>query len=256
MAEAVEYKQIGTRPIRPDGVDKVTGRARFGADLILPNMIHGKVLRSPHAHARIKRIDLSAALAMDGVFAAVCGADFPDIDGGGEVGGEGGGSVGDVAKNIMARDKVLYHGHAVAAVAASSPALAEQALDAIEVEYEVLPPVLDVVAAMAEDALLVDENNFTNLPEKPEKPSNIANVGKLARGDLEQGFAAADVIIEREYKIPMAHQGYIEPHACTATVNEGGQATVWCCTQGHFEFRSMTAKVLDRVFSGIGKDMW
>lgn len=251
MAEAVDYKQIGTRPVRPDGVDKVTGRARFGADLILPNMIHGKVLRSPHAHARIKSIDLSGALAMDGVLAAVSGADFPEIDGGGEIGGEGGGSVGDVAKNVMARDKVLYHGHAVAAVAASSPALAEQALDAIKVEYEVLPPILDVVAAMAEDAILVDENNYTNLPEKPEKPSNIANVGKLARGNLEEGFAAADVVIEREYKIPMAHQGYIEPHACVANIDETGRGSVWCCTQGHFEFRGMTAKILGKEMSDL-----
>ena len=251
MAEAVDYKQIGTRPIRPDGVDKVTGRARFGADLILPNMIHGKVLRSPHAHARIKRIDLTDALAIDGVFAAISGADFPAIEGGGEIGGEGGGSVGDVAKNIMARDKVLYHGHAVAAVAASSPALAEQALAAIKVEYEVLSPVLDVVAAMADGALLVDEDNYTNLPEKPENPSNIANVGKLERGDLEQGFAAADVIIEREYKIPMAHQGYIEPHACVANIDEKGRGSVWCCTQGHFEFRSMTTKILGKEMSDL-----
>ncbi len=251
MAEAVDYKQIGSRPIRPDGVDKVTGRARFGADLTLPNMIHGKVLRSPHAHARIKRVDLSAALAMDGVFAAVCGADFPDVDGGGEVGGEGGGTVGDVAKNIMARDKVLYHGHAVAAVAASSPALAEAACQAIVVEYEPLPAVLDVVAAMAADAPLVNENNFTNLPEKPESPSNVANVGKLVRGDVAEGFAQADLVIEREYRIPMAHQGYIEPHACVANIDETGKGSVWCCTQGHFEFRSMTSKILGKAMSDL-----
>jgi len=248
MAEAVEYKQIGTTPVRPDGVDKVTGRARFGADLILPNMIHGKVLRSPHAHARIKSVDVSGALAMDGVFSAISGADFPGMTDGGEVGGEGGGTVSDVAKNVMARDKVLYHGHAVAAVAASSPELAEAALDAIKVEYEPLPPVLDVVAAMAEDSVLVDENNYTKLPEKPENPSNVANIGKLVRGDLDEGFAAADVVVEREYKIPMAHQGYIEPHACVANIDETGRGSVWCCTQGHFEFRGLTAKIL-------GKDM-
>jgi CO/xanthine dehydrogenase Mo-binding subunit len=251
MAEAVNYKLIGTSPVRPDGVDKVTGRARFGADLILPNMIHGRVLRSPHAHARIKSIDLSAALAMDGVFAAVSGADFPGLEGGGAVGGEGGGTVDDVAKNVIARDKVLYHGHAVAAVAASSPALAEAALEAIKVEYESLVPVLDVVAAMAPDAPLVDENNYTNLPEKPDKPSNIANIGKLARGNLEEGFAASDVIIEREYKVPMAHQGYIEPHACVANIDETGRGSVWCCTQGHFEFRGMTAKILGKEMSDL-----
>ncbi|XOV82320.1 MAG: xanthine dehydrogenase family protein molybdopterin-binding subunit [bacterium] len=247
MAEAVEYKQIGRSPVRPDGVDKVTGRARFGADLVLPNMIHGRVLRSPHAHARIKSIDLSGALAMPGVYAAICGKDFIDVEGG-EVGGEGGGTLGDVARNIMARDKVLYHGHAVAAVSASTLAIADAALAAIKVEYEPLTPVLDVVAAMAEDSVLVDENNFTNLPEKPDRPSNIANVGKLVRGNLEEGFAAADIVIEREYKVPMAHQGYIEPHACVANMDETGRGSVWCCTQGHFEFRAMTAKLL-------GKDM-
>ncbi len=247
MAEAVDYKQIGTRPVRPDGVDKVTGRARFGADLVLPNMIHGKILRSPHAHARIKSIDLSGALEMPGVAAAISGSDFPSVEGG-EVGGEGGGTLGDVAKNIMARDKVVYHGHAVAAVAAASVTQAEAALEAIKVEYEVLPPVLDVVKAMEADSVLVDENNYTNLPEKPEKPSNIANIGHLERGNVEEGFEQADLIIEREYKIPMAHQGYIEPHACVASIDETGRGTVWCCTQGHFEFRTMTANLL-------GKDM-
>jgi CO/xanthine dehydrogenase Mo-binding subunit len=245
VAEAVNYKVIGTRPIRPDGVDKVTGRAQFGADLNLPNMIYGKVLRSPHAHARIKSIDLSGALATPGVFSAVCGADFPGAQHG-EIGGESGGDVADVAKNVMARDKVLYHGHPVAAVAASSQQIAETALEAIVVEYEPLPPVLDVDAAMATDAPLVNEKCFTkNLPEAPDKPSNIAAVMNLARGNVEEGFEQADVTVEGEYRIPMAHQGYIEPHACTATINESGQATVWCCTQGHFEFRAMTSKILN-----------
>ena len=245
MAEAVDFKVIGSRPVRPDGVDKVTGRAQFGADHNLPNMIYGKVLRSPHAHAKIKNIDLSKALAMPGVLAAICGADFPGAQHG-EVGGEGGGDIADVAKNVMARDKVLYHGHPVAAVAATSEQLAEAALAEIDVEYEKLTPVLDLDTAMAPDAPLLDEKCFTkNLPETPDKPSNIAAVMNLKRGDVEQGFEQADVIVEGEYRIPMAHQGYIEPHACIASTNEGGQATVWCCTQGHFEFRAMTSKILD-----------
>jgi CO/xanthine dehydrogenase Mo-binding subunit len=251
MAEAVNYKSIGTRPVRPDGVDKVTGRAQFGADQNLPNMVYGRILRSPHAHARIKSVDVSAALAMDGVYAAISGADFPG-SGSGEVGGEGGGDISDVAKNVMARDKVLYHGHAVAAVAAKSLKLAEDALDAIKVEYEVLPPVLDVIAAMADDAPLLDPNNFTKgLPETPDKPSNIASVMQLARGNVEEGFEQADIVVEGEYTIPMAHQGYIEPHACTATVNEEGKATVWCSTQGHFEFRAMTSKILGMKISDL-----
>ncbi|MEE2782362.1 MAG: xanthine dehydrogenase family protein molybdopterin-binding subunit [Pseudomonadota bacterium] len=251
MAEAVDYKQIGSRPIRPDGVDKVTGRARFGADLVLPNMIYGKVLRSPHAHARIKHVDVTAALALDGVFAAISGADFPGGISGGEVAGEGGGTIDDLAKNVMARDKVLYHGHAVAAVAAKSLEVAEAALAAIKVEYEVLPPVLDVVAAMSEDSPLVDENLYTNLPEKPEKPSNIANIGRLERGSVEEGFERADIIIEREYTVPMAHQGYIEPHACVASIDETGRGSVWLSTQGHFEARAATANILGRDIADL-----
>ncbi len=244
MAEAVDYKVIGERKVRPDGVDKVTGRAQYGADLSLPNTLIGRVLRSPHAHANIKAVDLEPALAIKGVYAAITSADFASPDG--EVGGEAGGDASDMAKNVMAKGKVLYHGHAVAAVAASSAAIAEQALEAIVVDYEVLEPVLDIDKAMLEGAPLLDPNCFTqNLPEKPEKPSNIASVMQLSGGDTEAGFESADVIVEGEYNIPMAHQGYIEPHACTATVNEAGQATVWCCTQGHFEFRSMTAALLD-----------
>ena len=241
MAEAVDYKQIGTRPIRPDGVDKVTGRARFGADLVLPNMIHGRVLRSPHAHAVIKSVDLSGALAMEGVFAAVCGDDFPEV----------GKADADTAANVMARGKALYHGHAVAAVAAATSALALEALSAIKVDYEVLEPVLDVLQAMEPGAVLLDENRYTNLPEKPDKPSNIANVGKLERGNVEEGFERADVIIEREYKVPMAHQGYIEPHACVANIDETGRGSVWCCTQGHFEFRGTTAKILNKDMADL-----
>ena len=232
MSEAVDYKVIGTRPIRPDGVDKVTGRAQFGADLNLPNMLYGRVLRSPHAHAKIKRIDVSKALAMEGVYAAIAGADFPqDPD--------------DLGKNIMARDKVLYHGHPVAAVAAKSQRCAEAALLAIEASYEVLRPVLSVDEAMADDATLLDEKCFTkNLPNKPDKPSNVAAVMTLTRGNVDEGFEQADVIVEGDYNIPMAHQGYIEPHACIANINESGQGSVWTCTQGHFEFRALTAKVL------------
>ncbi|MCZ6640721.1 MAG: xanthine dehydrogenase family protein molybdopterin-binding subunit [Gammaproteobacteria bacterium] len=232
MSEAIDYKVIGTRPIRPDGVDKVTGRAQFGADLNLPNMLYGRVLRSPHAHARIKRIDVSKALEMDGVYAAISGADFPE-------------NPNDLGKNVMARDKVLYHGHAVAAVAAKSQLCAEAALAAIEASYEVLSPVLSVDEAMADDAPLLDDECFTkNLPETPDKPSNIAAVMTLTRGNVDEGFEQADVIVEGDYNIPMAHQGYIEPHACIANINEAGQGSVWTCTQGHFEFRALTAKVL------------
>ncbi|MCY4093681.1 MAG: xanthine dehydrogenase family protein molybdopterin-binding subunit [Gammaproteobacteria bacterium] len=236
MAEAVDLKAIGTRPVRPDGVEKVTGRANFGADLNLPGMLHGKILRSPHAHARIKSIDLSGALAVDGVLAAVSGKDIP-----------GGGDLGD---NVLANEKVLYHGHAVAAVAARSAFIAEQALDQIKVEYEVLNPVLSIDDAIADGATLVNESQHTN-GDTSQPASNVAAVTKFERGDVEKGFADADVVVEGEYRVPTAHQGYIEPHACTATINEEGKATVWCCTQGQFDVRSMTANCLNKQVSDI-----
>ena len=174
MAEAVDYKYIGTRPVRPDGVDKVTGRAQYGADPILPGMIHGRILRSPYAHAKIKSVNLSRALDMPGVFAAVSGADFPGGIGDEAIGGESGGSMTDLAKNVMARDKVVYHGQAVAAVAAQSPQLALQALKLIEVEYEELPVVLDVRDAMKDDAPLLDPTCKTaGVKPEPEKASNV-----------------------------------------------------------------------------------
>ena len=238
MAEAVDLKAIGTRPVRPDGIEKVTGRAAFGADLNLPGMLYGKVLRSPYAHARIKSVDLSKARAADGVLAAVAGADFPDAGG------------NDLAKNVIARDKVLYHGHALAAVAAKTLDQADAALDLIEVEYEVLNPVLGLDEAMAEDATLVNESQHTN-GDTSKPASNIAAYQKFERGDVEKGFAEADIIVETEHRVPTAHQGYIEPHACTATVNEDGKATIWCCTQGHFEVRSLTAGVLGEKVGNI-----
>ncbi len=238
MAEAVDFKAIGTRPVRPDGIDKVTGRAAFGADLNLPGMLHGRVLRSPHAHARIRSVDVSAALAADGVFAAVSGADFPSE------------RPDDLACNVLARDKALYHGHAVAAVAARTQAQAEAALDLIEVDYEILDPVLSLEDAMAEGATLVNENQHTN-GDTTQPASNIAATQRFARGDIDKGFADADVVVESEHRVPTAHQGYIEPHACTATVNADGKATIWCCTQGPFDVRSLTASVLGESVGNI-----
>ncbi len=245
MAEAQDYRQIGSRPIRPDGVDKVTGRAQFGADQNLPGMLYGAILRSPHAHARIKSIDLSGAKSQPGVLAAVQGSDFPAVDSEAIVGGEGAGNFADLAVNVMARDKVLYHGHAVAAVAATSQAAANAALAQIKVEYEKLTPVMSIDQAMADGAPLVREGLLTaGLAEPATTPSNVAARMEFARGDLDAGFAAADVIIEGEYATPTVHQGYIEPHACTVRTNEDGQVVIWCCTQGHFDVRSLSAKVL------------
>jgi len=237
------YKWIGTRPIRPDGVDKVTGRASFGADLSLPGMLHGKVLRSPHAHARIRSIDVEPALAIEGVKTVVTAADLPDLASETARGGEQV-DFRDLSRNVLARDKVLYHGHAVAAVAATSRTIAERALQAIRVDYEVLPAVLDLEAALADDAPILHEDLRTRGVEGADQPTNLSARIEIGRGDVEKGFAEADVVVEREFTTRMVHQGYIEPHAVVARSGEEGHSVVWCCTQGPFVVRAYCARVL------------
>ena len=233
-----QFKIVGTRPPRPDGIDKVTGKARFGADMNVPGMLWGLVLRSPHAHARIKRIDAAQALALDGVKAVLTSADLPDHANGDQ-------SLRDALENVMARRKALYDGHPVAAVAATSPAIARQALKLIKVDYEVLPHVTDVEAAMADDAPILHDHIFTEGVEpKPRTPSNVAYRHQFGHGDLDKGFATADVIVERTFRTEAAHQGYIEPHACLADLRADGSADVWCCTQGHYLVRTMCASLL------------
>ncbi len=238
MSEAREYKYVGTRPIRPDGVEKVTGRAAYGADEDLPGMIYGKVVRSPHAHARIISIDTSKAEALPGVHGVITAADFPPRKGLKL-------NIRGFVENIMASDKVLYHGQAVAAVAASSNHIATLAADAIDVVYEALPAVTDVLQAMRDDAPVLHDDVFTaGLDEQPTAPSNVVSRMTLGKGNVELGFAEADHIMERTYVTPMVHQGYIEPHACTATMTEDGRGTIWCSTQGHFDVRGATARAL------------
>src|SRR5215469_7752915 len=233
------FRVIGTRPMRHDGLEKVTGRAKYGADYALPGMLHGKVLRSPHAHARIKSINCEKALKQPGVFAVVTAADFPDvITEFVTVVGEMRANARQLSCNVMARDKVLYDGHALAAVAASSPHLAEEALRLIEVDYEVLQPVMTLDDAMKPDAPVV----FAG-PGKDGSP-NIADHLQIERGDVEAGFKAADYIVEREFRSSAVHQGYIEPHNALALYNADGHVTVYCSTQGQFIIRTLTAALL------------
>ncbi len=245
-------KIVGTRPLRPDGVDKVTGRARFGADLRLPNMLAGKVLRSPHAHARIRSIDVSKALALPGVKAVVTAADFSDLPSEFIPAGEMMVNFRDMTRNVMAREKALYEGHAVAAVAAIDERVASQALKLIEVDYEVLPHVMDVDEALAPGAPVLHDTMFTiGVEPRPERASNLAKRVEFVLGDVEAGFAQADVVIEREFLTRPVHQGYIEPHACVASVSEDGQAELWCTTQGQFIVRSFCAKLLGMEVSRL-----
>ncbi len=223
IASTGAFKVVGTRPIRPDGVDKVTGRANFGADLALPGMLWGKIKRSPHAHARILGIDAGKAMALPGVRAVVTASDFPEIKSEEAFVGEGPMNFRDLSRNVMARQKVLYEGHAVAAVAAISPIVAAAALDLIEVEYEVLPHVIDVEAAMLPGAPLLHDDLFTQgIDPKPEKPSNIAKRVAFSKGDAAAGFRLADIVIARRYTTKPVHQAYIEPHACVVSVAADG----------------------------------
>ena len=228
-------KWIGTRTIRPDGADKVTGRASYAADTTMPGMIWAQVLRSPHAHAVIRAIDTSKACALPGVKAVVTGKDFVDFP----VETPVPFGIQDIrwqARNVIAREKVLYHGHAVAAVAATTEEIAAAACRLIEVEYEVLPHVIEIADALAPDApILHDFMTFEG------KPSNIASRQDVKLGDIEAGFAQAEVIIERHFTTRPIHQGYIEPHACLVSVTADGKATVWSSSQGQFVVRAITS---------------
>ncbi len=244
-SEGKVHKWVGTRQLRPDGVDKVTGRANFGADMHVANMLIGKVLRSPHPHARIVSMDLSKAAALPGVKAVINKDDIRDLPSEMVPAGEMMVNYRDITRNVMAREKALYEGHAVAAVAAVSESVARKALSLIEVEYEVLPHVIDVLDAMKPSAPLLHEHLITEgVDPAPDKPSNVAKRVEFSKGDVEAGFAEADVIVEREFTTKPVHQGYIEPHACLANVSRDGKADLFCTTQGHFIVRGHCAKLL------------
>jgi CO/xanthine dehydrogenase Mo-binding subunit len=251
-AGSSEFTYVGTRPIRPDGVDKVTGRAKFGADLNMQGQLVGRVLRSPHAHARIKKIDASAALKLEGVKAVVTKDDFLDQTAEFIPAGEMMINYKDVVRNVMAREKALYEGHAIAAVAATSASIAKQALKLIKVDYEVLPHVQDVEEAMKASAPLLHDDMITlGMTPPPTKATNIAKKVEILLGDADAGFKSADVIVEKAYTTKAVHQGYIEPHACIATVSEDGQAELWVSTQGHWVVRAHCARLLGWDISKI-----
>jgi len=248
-----QFRVIGTRPIRHDGADKVTGRAQYGTDFRMTGMLFGRVKRSPHAHAIIKRIDASRALALHGVKAVITAADLPPptVGGGGPGPGGGGGPQGArfQMENFMASKKALYIGHPVAAVCATDAHVAEDALALIDVEYEVLTPVLDVREAMAEGAPILHEDLRTRdaspLASEPpaDKPTNVASHTQYKLGDIEKGFAEADVILEREFTTSMFHQGYLEPTNGAAEWSKDGHLTLWNSSQGPHNFRTQLAQM-------------
>ena len=248
-----EYDVVGTRPIRHDGADKVTGRAQYGADISAVGLLYGKILRSPHAHARIKSIDTSKAERHPGIRAVVTAQDFPStVSDGTVVLGELTVDLKYLRDNVLASNKVLYKGQPVAGVVAASPHVAEEALELIEVKYEVLPPVLTAPEAMKSDAPLLHEDlKSQEFGKKTGKASNVAEHFQHKLGDIEKGFGEADVVIEREFNTKTVHQGYIEPHNATSFWNKDGKLTVWCSTQGPFEIRDASAKLLGLNVSDV-----
>ena len=251
LAEPAQYRIVGTRAPRLDGLEKVTGAARFGADIHLPGMLHGKMLTSPHAHARILSIDTRDAEATPGVKAVITAKDFPIFEQQQAIDfiAEQFRGARIMAEHFMARDKALYRGHPVAAIAATSPHIAEEAAKLIHVEYEVLPAVLTIEDALKDDAPLVHDSLTTVIRgpagrEVSDTKSNVASHAQLSRGDLETGFKEAEVIVEREFSSQPVHPGYIEPFATAVQWNPDGYVTIWTTTQGTFDVREGTASII------------
>ncbi len=238
----LEYSVVGKRIPRIDALSKVTGTAIYSGDVILPNMLHGKVLRSPHPHATIRRLDVTKAQALDGVMAVITAEDVP----------------GYKKKSTLllselphlAKEKVVYAEQPVAVVAATSIQIAEKATGLIEVEYEELPPILDVIDSIKPAVPLIHPDLYTNViinpqPGEDDKPSNIAYHLNISQGDLEAGFREADVILENTYRTQKVHHGYLEPMAAVASVDISGKVTIWTQSQGIFMARGMIAAFLD-----------
>jgi CO/xanthine dehydrogenase Mo-binding subunit len=239
---AQDYRVVGTRPVRPDGVDKVTGKAIYGGDFVAPGMIHGAILRSPHAHARIRSIDVSAALALPGVKAVVTGADMPEDKALKQRDPTGG--LLSFARHSLAVDRAMFDGHAVAAVATTTPEIAQAALALIRVDYEVLEPVLTIEAALAAGAPVLHPEHKTSGVAPEETVPNVLAVLTHAKGDAAAGFAEADAVYEGSFSTAPIHQGYIEPHACVAQWNADGQGQIWASSQGHFMIRDQVGGIL------------
>ena len=237
-----KFTSVGSRPIRHDGFDKVTGKALYGADIELPGLIHGKILRSPHAHAKILSIDTSEAEKMGDVHAVITNHHFPaqEDKSVSKIPGPAM-NLKQQTSNILASDKVLYKGHAVAAVAANSAHAAEEALALIKVEYEQLPHVSTVEEAISDGAPLLHD----------QYKNNIASHDVLEMGDVDKGFGLVDLVVEREFRTSTVHQGYIEPHSATGWWTANNKITIWGSSQGHFQIRDRTSLVLGMPVSAI-----
>jgi CO/xanthine dehydrogenase Mo-binding subunit len=248
MKTTRDVKGVGVAIPRPDGPEKVTGRVQYVADIPAKGLLHAKLLRSPHAHAKIVSIDTSAAKALPGVRAVLTAKDIPQLKK----------KAPTRAHAVLAIDRAVFQGQPVAAVAADEPSIAEEALDLIKVEYQVLPASIDPLRSMQPGAPAVaDAGTEADTSEAlahsavaiakseaPAKAVNISQQARLTRGDTAKGFAESDHVLERTYRVPMVHQGYLEPHAVLAEWDRNGLLTLWASTQGSFNTRSEVADVL------------
>jgi CO/xanthine dehydrogenase Mo-binding subunit len=231
-----DHRVAGRRLPRIDGVGKVTGKAVYAADFALPGMLYGRVLRGRLPHARIRRLDLSKALAMPGVRAVIGAADIPPV--------RFGQAVKDMV--VFAADRVWYVGQAIAAVAATTLEIADQALAAIEVEYEPLPAVFDPEAALEPGAPLVhpDWQSYKALPIIV-RDGNVVSRARIHCGDVAAAFASAYRVYEHRFATQIVHPGYTEPRAAVAAWDGNGSVTVWSNTQLPFDMQNTLAEILD-----------
>ncbi|MCS7225207.1 MAG: xanthine dehydrogenase family protein molybdopterin-binding subunit [Armatimonadetes bacterium] len=242
------FKVLGSRVPRTDAYDKVTGRALYTADLVLPGMIYGAFVRSPYAHARIKKIDVSEAMKVPGVVTIITqenlSRDYALVI-------EEEVHAAQQVRGLLAGEKVRYHGEKVALVGAETLEAAKEAAALVKVDYEPLPAVTDPREAVKEGAPLVwDDSQPVTAPDGS-LLYNVVAEDHRSEGDVDQGFAESDLVYENEYYVHRVHQTYIEPQAAVAAVDERGRVTVWSSTQGHFVVRSNVARSLGIPLSRI-----
>src|SRR2546427_572290 len=229
---------IGARVARVEGAEKVSGQALYAADVPMPGALWGKILRSPYPHARIVNIDTSGAWKVDGVRAVVTGKEEP--------GHYQGKSIRDIP--ALCWDKVRFVGDRVAAVAAETLEAAEEAVGLIEVEYEELPAVFDPLKAMEPGAPILhdDPSAYDGAPQEimVKDIPNVVNRLTWKKGDVDQGFREADLVIEHTFHVPMRHQGYLEPQAFLVAIEEDGKILAWSSTKSPFGTRTQLAKAI------------
>ena len=231
------YKFVGKAVPRLEGAEKVTGKTRYAADVEIPDVLWAKLLRSPLPHARILKVDSSKATQIPGVRAVISGADIPPV------------LTGLRMKDmpVLARERVRYVGEPIAAVAADSPEIAEEAIGAIEVQYEELRFVTDPMEAIRPGAPLLHDNPaaYKNAPERSTELPNVQSLGRWSNGDIEAGFKKAARIFEHTFRTPLGFHAYIEPHACVVQIGEGGHVEIWASNKSPFGLRDRVARDLD-----------